>query len=389
VLMRRVTTKDKLNNGLVRAALVAGVTSGVVAASLNGFGPANATCIGFSGIDIGSGCSSDFGTFALVLGEGTADAVGFFTSAIATGNNVTALSRGFGSLAYAGGDGTLARSTGTFNLAAAGFGFGGPLGVGTNVVAIAGDPNEQNLSFGNVALNAGAADFQGQNVVAAGYLPPPLPGVPPGPAAFNLASNFLGNSGPQPMIVAATGVGSSALNFIGNRNILVSGGILNNTTNVGNPFGFPNGSDNILTSTGNFSTAFNYQGFGTPTDCASNCGNRVIATGPGAIAGAINVVNEIVSQTGFGVNINNFGTANNTNVLAARSTNSATGASNGATTTLASGNGGNTNKSGSQLSGSTTKSGKQFGSSLKKLSAGVKNALGAGKKKKNSDPESD
>jgi hypothetical protein len=52
--------------------------------------------------------------------------------------------------------------------------------------------------------------------------------------------------------------------------------------------------------------------------------------------------------------------------------------------------GGNSNKSGNQLSGSVTKSGKQFSSSLKKLSHGVKNALGGGglgKKKQDNEPK--
>ena len=55
MLMRRVSAKDRVPNGLVRAALVAGVASGVVAASLGGIGTASGTCIGISGIDIGDG----------------------------------------------------------------------------------------------------------------------------------------------------------------------------------------------------------------------------------------------------------------------------------------------------------------------------------------------
>ena len=56
----------------------------------------------------------------------------------------------------------------------------------------------------------------------------------------------------------------------------------------------------MLTSTGNLSTAFNYQGFGTP-ECPNLCGNTVTAIGPGAIAGAINVVKQIVIQPGPGI----------------------------------------------------------------------------------------
>ena len=54
MLMRRVSAKEKVNNGLVRAALVAGVASAVAVGSLSGVGPANGTCIGISGINIAS-----------------------------------------------------------------------------------------------------------------------------------------------------------------------------------------------------------------------------------------------------------------------------------------------------------------------------------------------
>src|SRR4029079_11746762 len=74
MLMRRVSAKEKFNNGPVRAALVAGVASAVAVGSLSGVGPASGTCIGFSGFDFnlggGGGCTSTFGNFALGLGEG-------------------------------------------------------------------------------------------------------------------------------------------------------------------------------------------------------------------------------------------------------------------------------------------------------------------------------
>lgn len=90
---------------------------------------ASATCIGISGINIGDGCDSTFGNFALVLGTGTAKTSGFFTAALGTGTDVTASSGGLGTLAYAGGAGTLAVTEGILNLAVAGLGFEGPLGV--------------------------------------------------------------------------------------------------------------------------------------------------------------------------------------------------------------------------------------------------------------------
>ena len=102
MLMRRVSAKEKVNNGLVRAALVAGVASAVAVGSLSGVGPANGTCIGISGINInlggGGGCNSTFGNFALGLGTGTvADASGgFLNGAIAVGTNVAAFAEGSG-----------------------------------------------------------------------------------------------------------------------------------------------------------------------------------------------------------------------------------------------------------------------------------------------------
>ncbi len=98
MLMRRVSAKDKVNNGLLRAALVAGVASAVAVGSLGGVGPANGTCIGISGINIGSGCTSTFGNFALGLGEGTVanSSGGFLNGAIAIGTNVAANSGALG-----------------------------------------------------------------------------------------------------------------------------------------------------------------------------------------------------------------------------------------------------------------------------------------------------
>ena len=56
---RQSVSKDKLSNGLLRAAVVSGLTSGLAAAALGGAVPkANATCIGFSGINIGVGCTT-------------------------------------------------------------------------------------------------------------------------------------------------------------------------------------------------------------------------------------------------------------------------------------------------------------------------------------------
>ena len=96
MLMRRVSAKDRIPDGLVRAALVSGIAVGVATASLGGIGTASGTCIGLSGINInlggGGGCDSSFGNFALGLGPGTVAVAreGFINGAIAIGTNVGA-----------------------------------------------------------------------------------------------------------------------------------------------------------------------------------------------------------------------------------------------------------------------------------------------------------
>ena len=93
MLMRRVSAKDKIPNGLVRAALVAGVASGMVAASLSGIGTASGTCIGISGIDIGTGCTPPSATMHSGWAMDTVATAdnGFINGAIAIGTNINAI----------------------------------------------------------------------------------------------------------------------------------------------------------------------------------------------------------------------------------------------------------------------------------------------------------
>ena len=219
---RRGISKNKLASGPLRGAVASGLAAGLAAASLSGVGTANATCVGISGIDIGDGCTSEFGSFALVLGEGAAEASGFLTGAIATGTNTAAISDGLATLAYAGGTGSAAATNGILNFAAAG------LPGNENVFAQAGNTGGD---FANLALNFGAAEVIGQSVVGAGG------------GAFNLAANLFGTANSNtPMIVGASGVGNSAINVTGNRNTVFAAGILNNATSLGNPFRFPMGA---------------------------------------------------------------------------------------------------------------------------------------------------
>ena len=86
-MSKHQSVAKEFSSGLLRAAVVSGLASGLAAAALGGVVPkANATCIGFSGISIGVGCTTQLGTIAAVLGPGTATARGFFTGAIAIGD---------------------------------------------------------------------------------------------------------------------------------------------------------------------------------------------------------------------------------------------------------------------------------------------------------------
>lgn len=323
-------SKGKLASGLLGGAVV----SGLAAASLGAPPNADATCIGIFGISINDGsgghCSSSLFGFALGLGPGTtATAEGLFTAAIATGTDTEASSAGTGTLAYAGGTNTLAATQGILNLAVAGLGFEGPLGVGTNVVATAG---VRDLDFVNIAVNIGSADDaldSGGDAISV---------VEASDGAFNLAGNLFGNANsvdgvPTAMVVFAggddetLGFGTVAANVFGNRNHVEAIGTLNNATAWGNVFRTPNGSDNIVTagfvgSPTSLSWAFSYQGIFSQACSTALCGNDVNATGPGAIAGAVGVINRNVDQQGFGVSIatqfNDTGTT--ANVLAASGT---------------------------------------------------------------------
>ena len=93
MLMRKVSSKDRIPNGLLRTAAASGAAVALAAASLGGIGTASGTCIGISGIDIGDGCTTTFGNYALGLGDGTVATAtnGFINGAIAIGTNINAI----------------------------------------------------------------------------------------------------------------------------------------------------------------------------------------------------------------------------------------------------------------------------------------------------------
>jgi len=322
--MRRVTTKEKVNNGLVRAALVAGVTSGVVAASLGVVGTATASCFSISGFGIGDGCVASFGSVAIVIGPSGTGA------STATAGNVGPFSPFNLAISVGTADQDTHTSAGTTE-------------------AIPGVPSLGNVSFATA----------GSRAISTGI--------------FNLASSVGGTNS----TLIAAGVGNSALN-LGSNNELQSLGVFNNTTNSF-------GDDNNLTAFSAPGTGLIPPlGFNVAFNAFGNNNQAVAGPGPGAIAGLIGVNNQnflnrsAVTNSDFGIELR---TPFN-EVTPPASTSLAAGNANSfAPTTLTNGS---SNKSGNQLSGSTTKGGKQLGSSLKKLNDGVKKALGGSGKKKQS-----
>jgi len=277
------------------------VASGLAAASLNLAAPAHAWCIGLSGINIGSGCTSTFGNFAIGLGPNAeASSDGFITGAIAVGDSF-ASSKGAFTAAWAGGSGAGAFAEGELNWAVA---------QGTNVAAVAG----QSLAdFASVAINFGNADESwdsdelGTSIVEASY------------GGVNLAANLFGNAntGADLRVISGgsettNGYGNASINMIGsNRNDIETFGSLNLAINVGNVFTYPNGSDTTIlvgdylnNDPATLSIGFAVQPpFITP-ECPTDCGNIVrVHNGLLSLAGALGLVNEEVDQDYLGINI--------------------------------------------------------------------------------------
>ncbi len=315
---------------LAMAGLVGAVASGLAVAAMSTPAPAHAWCVGVSGINIGGGCSSTLGNFALGLGPNAiAVSSGFITGAIAFGD-ATAASAGILTAAWAGGTGSQASTDGIVSWA---------MSQGTNVAAFAGAKNND---FANFAFNFGNATAPATSIVDASY------------GSYNLAANLGGNANanaagtPTDMLVQAGGQGDfdnvfgAAVNLFGNRNTVDSFGSSAAAINIGNPFGFPNGSDSFVLvgdrgvggGPSDLSLGFNVQPPFITQPCAGQCGNIVtINDGYLSIAGAVGLVNKVVAQIGPGIRINTplnppaDPPAATTNVLAARTTDTASTAS--------------------------------------------------------------
>ncbi|MHC9292081.1 hypothetical protein ACRCUN_06410 [Mycobacterium sp. LTG2003] len=317
---------------VTKAGIVGAVASAMAVGAFGATAPAHAWCVGISGLNFGGGCSSTLGNFALGLGpNAVASSSGFITGAIALGD-AFASSAGILTASWAGGTGSESYTNGLFNWAVA---------QGTNASAVAG---RQNTDFANFAFNFGNAvepwlggenEELGTSNVDASF------------GSFNLAANLGGNANAvegttKDLRVWAGGLegeenfGSAALNLFGNRNDVQAFGSGVAAIAVGNPFGFPNGSDSIVRvgdfvegiSGGSLSLAFNIQPPFITEECGTGqCGNTVtVSDGYLSIAGAVGLVNRVVEQIGPGIRIN---TPFNppptvTNVLAADSTSTAT-----------------------------------------------------------------
>jgi hypothetical protein len=251
------------------------LAAGLTATGIGSASTANATCLSFSGINIGSGCTSSFLGLAVALGNGAiANAGGFLSASYSIGNGATATTAGPLGLAVAAGPASLAQVLGgAFNVALAVGATGGEeyaqadagysqtdfanlaVTLGNNSYAFAGGLTPEETGAGNIAVNLGT----GNDVEAIGFV-----------------NGALAVGGKEPYVnslVIARGVFNSASSIAGDRNIVTAG----------------------LSSSAFANSAFNV--FGS--------GNTVTAgTGPFTLAGTIFQNDTPVEKNTFGVNIN-------------------------------------------------------------------------------------
>lgn len=253
------------------------ITSGLAVVGLSSATPANASCASFSGISIGTGCTSSLFGFAIGLGAGaTADAGGLLSTSFSIGKGATASTAGPLDVAVAAGPASWARVLGgTLNVAVAVGATGGEdyaqadagwskrdfanvaVTLGNSSYAFAGGPSDTKIGAGNLAVNLG----MGNDVESIGFL-----------------NGALGVGGRQPYmnnLVVSTGVANSATSLFGNLNTVSAG---TSSSSVGN-------------------SAFS----------AFGSGNTVTAgPGPLSLAGSIFQKDATVTKAKPGVNINGF-----------------------------------------------------------------------------------
>ena len=271
MLMRKVSSKDKIPTGLLRNAVAAGAAVAFATASLGVVGTATASCINFSGIAIGGGgsagaCQAAFGSIAIVIGPTPVNEDGEFTGgSTASAGNPSVFS--LGNIAISVG-GTVEQPTST----------------SAGQLTSTGLPNIGNVSFATAGSSATTAGL------------------------FNLGASL---GGTRSTVIAA-GAGNSALN-IGSDNVLASTGVVNNATNL---FGNENEVASSNTpGTGlarllpGLNVAFNT--FGDNNTVLSGASVPPVFGGPGSgpfsIAGAIGVNDQTgldtVRNTNFGIEL--------------------------------------------------------------------------------------
>lgn len=237
-------SKNTAISGMLAAAVA---TCGFAAAALGPTPSAHATCASFSGINLGSGCSSTFGGLAIALGpQATATASGILTAALAIGE-------------------VRATAAGVLNFAAA-------VDTGDNyTIVIAGNP-DTGTDIGTIAVSLG-----NHNDVEAGN------------GFGNIATNFGGNDNR----VSAVGILSNATNVGGVFEKVTATGVANNATTIGG-----------IGSNVKASTPSNTLGLNTAFSLFGN--TTVVTAGPGpiAIAGSILQTAQTVAKAGPGFNIN-------------------------------------------------------------------------------------
>jgi hypothetical protein len=283
--------------------------SGLLAASLGGAPTANAWCVNFSGLNLGSGCTASFGSIAIVLGPDTSTAVAGDPSVFSLFN--IAISVG----------GTATHPTETF------------AGVGD----ANGLPNIGNVAFATAGSGAEAYGL------------------------INLAASLGGSTSG----LSSAGVGNSTLN-LGSNNVVVASGFVNNSTVLFSDDNFVTALNpvNVTGLLSGFNVAFSIFGGGNEVAAGFSLDIPPIneGSGPLSIAGAIGVTAQTVRNTNSGIELRT-----PFNVSAVAPSVLAAGNKVAPTTFTA----GSVNRAGSQLSGSLKKASKQFSSSLNSLNKKV------------------
>lgn len=267
-----------------RSSVLAGavLTVGLAAAGVVSPATSNATCASFSGINIGSGCTSSLFGLAIGLGDGAIAQAGLFGAAFSFGTDAEASSGGALDLTVAAGQTAFAQTLGGFLNAAVALGSSTD---GTDYAqADAGDPKG---GFANLALTLAKDSY----AYAGGFYVYPDVSTEDMLGAGNIAVNLgVGND------IEAIGFLNGALGVGGAEgyinNLVVASGVFNSASSVF-------GDVNTVTA-GNVPTAFANSAFSFAGS------NNTVDAGPGplTLAGALFTSGASVAKATPGFNIN-------------------------------------------------------------------------------------